>query len=363
MKLIGITGTYGKTSTAEMVYQYCLKAKIKSSLYCSNGLFINGSTRKKDLTQSNLSKKELTEYLKIDEELSVDIVVIEITAESTLYQFELETLNYDVVVVTSYDAVEGVNFKSEISYLNALHKIVKDQSNVIIKNNKSTGTLFKNLANHTFGTDSGADYCVELVEDNMNGLRFSYDGRVFHSNLITKIHLSNLACCIAILESLELYNPKIFGKFVKRINLRGRVQVIKKRKRAIVIDNTGMNLKPIIDAIVNTTGSFNFKVFYSIPNQSNIIFASGALINNVKQLKKGKFTYLTNENPDVESLYEDLKKKLLDYRFSRFEYSSNSFELFKKALYELKENEILIVLSKRNYRLYRRYMESGNGKL
>src|SRR5690606_8868068 len=102
MKLIGITGSSGKTSVAEIIYQYLVQKNISTSLYCSNGLFINGLTRQKDFLQSTVYDKELENYLKEDEEYNVEYAIIEITAESIKRKENVHRLNYEVIGLTNF---------------------------------------------------------------------------------------------------------------------------------------------------------------------------------------------------------------------------------------------------------------------
>lgn len=363
MKLIGITGSRGKTSTAEMVYQYCLKARIRASLYSSNGLFVNGETRQKDLKKTSLSKNEVMTYLKKDKDVNVEIAIIEITAESTLYKFDLEKLDYELVVLTNYEPENALNFESDTQYLNAINKIILNQKNVLIKNDERIKKLFEKINYKTFGYNNDADYSIDLVSNNMKGLRFRYKSREYHTNLITEIHLANLACCLSILESLNIYRHDKFKKFLKKIILRGRVQVFKKRKRTIIVDNANQELKYLIDSIVKTTDSYNYKVFYLIPSELSINFRPEIMLENGKELQKSKISYISNEETKNDDTKVILTKKILNNNYTSFIHMKEPIELFKKALRDLKKNELLIILSRKKYRLYKQYMENKNGKL
>lgn len=81
MKLIRVTGSVGKTSMCEMIYQYLLYKGKKVSLYSSNGLFKNNTTKYKDYLRAIPDGKSLVSMLKEDLENGVEYAVIEITAE------------------------------------------------------------------------------------------------------------------------------------------------------------------------------------------------------------------------------------------------------------------------------------------
>ena len=48
MKILGICGNYGKTSTCELLYQYLLKKNYNVGVCCSNGVFYNNITIQKN---------------------------------------------------------------------------------------------------------------------------------------------------------------------------------------------------------------------------------------------------------------------------------------------------------------------------
>jgi RHS repeat-associated protein len=111
MQLIGITGTSGKTTTCEIVYQYLNFIGKKASLYCSTGLFINNKTRIKNFFRGTLDKEALEDYLAEDEKEEIEYAVIEINAESVLRAEEIEKLPF-TLKVTSF-ILEGTKVVCE----------------------------------------------------------------------------------------------------------------------------------------------------------------------------------------------------------------------------------------------------------
>src|SRR5690606_28487444 len=116
MKLIGITGSCGKTSIVEILYQYLLYKGVKVSAYCSNGLFINGLTRKKDFFQGTLYFDDLDKYLKEDADNDVEVAIIEINAESVKRSDKVHLMNFDVVALSSYYDGISNNYDNKYEY-------------------------------------------------------------------------------------------------------------------------------------------------------------------------------------------------------------------------------------------------------
>ena len=125
MKLIGVTGSSGKSSVCEIVYQYLLHKGLNVSLYASTGCFINGLTRFKDFFQTTLYHKRLKEYLEEDKANNVDVAIIEITAESVLRNDLVHMLPFDVVALSSFYKGLYNHFGSEGKYLACKREILE----------------------------------------------------------------------------------------------------------------------------------------------------------------------------------------------------------------------------------------------
>lgn len=363
MKIIGITGSYGKTSVSEILYDYFIKSKVKTSLYCSNGFFINKETRRKDFFKTSMHKDDYIELLRDDKELGVKIAIIEIKVESMLYDLKLDEIEYDLMVMTNYDSLKDTIFQNSEAHFQAYQKLLSKQKNMMI-NSSVPKDLFTSYKNYNyFGLETSGKLTIDSLAQLLKIVKSKLGNKNFESKLKTYFHLENLLCSIASLEKINMFRLREFKRTIRNIRIRGRMEFVKFKNKKIIIDNKNHDIKSSIDAIVQFHGNYNYKIYLSILPHQYSTYSNEILNEDMIELKKSKWNYLTYDNLDsrLEGLYFDEVQYINGC--SLLNYSKNSLELLDQAIRELKKDEILIIFTKRNYRNYRKHLERKNGKI
>jgi len=361
MKLIGITGSSGKTSVAEIVYQYLLYRGYNASLYCSNGMFCNGLTRVKDFFQTTLYGKELLEFLEEDKKNEVEYAIIEITAESVNRNDSVHLLPYDVVALTNFFSGLHNHFEGENHYFNCKKTILSSQKtkNILIRYEDPNYSMFSDLDHITYGYSDEADYQMVVVNNTINGLKLYYDKEWFTTNLITGYHGRNMACALAILSVLEIMDIHEFKEFAKNIFIRGRFEKFTIKDKTVIIDTGFVGTGLLLSGLEQTIGNKNYKTIFSNVHYSDVNdWVINARKNVGKYLKESKFIYLTNPTNEKDEEEIFLRDVIADNNFTRYKYIPSIKDACLYALNELDNNETLVIICRNHYREYRKVLEN-----
>src|SRR5690554_5543117 len=335
MKLIGITGSSGKTSVAEIVYQYLLYRGYNASLYCSNGMFCNGLTRVKDFFQTTLYGKELLEFLEEDKKNEVDYAIIEITAESVNRNDSVHLLAYDVVALTDYFSGLYNHFEGENHYFNCKKTILSSQKtkNILIRYEDPNYSMFSDIEHFTYGYSDEADYQMVVVNNTLNGLKLYYDKEWFTTNLITGYHGRNMACALAILSCLDVMDIHKFKEYAKNIFIRGRFEKFLIDDKTIIIDTGFVGTGMLLSGLEQTLGNKNYKTIFSNVHYQDVNdWVKDARRNVGRYLKESKFIYLTNPSNEKDEKEIFLRDVIADDNFDKYKYIPNIKDACRSAL-------------------------------
>ena len=110
---LGVTGSYGKTSTCEMLYQYLLASGKSVMMISTNGVFRNNVTARKNFFATSYDKDSLEKILeKYYHFYNIDYAVIEIKGE--LFRQDEDYIDFDIVGMTNFDPELINNFNDSV---------------------------------------------------------------------------------------------------------------------------------------------------------------------------------------------------------------------------------------------------------
>ena len=307
LKIIGITGTNGKTTTTEIIDHIIKFSRRESSslgtlgFNSPSGIVSTGFTTPESI--------ELQHILKTIKDGGGKYVPMEISSHA-IELHRTSDVNIDIGIFTNlgYDHLDF--HKSQENYFNSKLKLFTrlnkksiailnlddDRSNSIIKRIK--------CQYFTYGFNEKSDFrIIEFSMDlNKTKVLFSINKKkvLLETNLIGKFNLSNLAA--AILCTIKLNIPiEIIIESIKHFkNVPGRLEKYKFKNNIIIIDyaHTPDAFSNIYENIDEFKG--NRKIIS--------IFGCGGNRDKTKRPKMAKicenyssFTYITNDNPRYEN--------------------------------------------------------------
>lgn len=227
VKIIGVTGTDGKTTTANYIYQLLDLSGKKSALISTVGVVMNGEKEALGFHVTTPSTFILNKYLKKAIEKKIEYVVLEVSSHA-LDQFRVLGLRFDVGIITNVTKEHLDYHKSFENYLNTKVKLLKVSDKVIL--NKSDPLFEKiksKVANkkiYTYALDRKDVDLSYLVMKNKT------------TKDLTEYNRKNLLAAMLTLELLGVDGKQLWNK-VGELNLpTGRLEYLQQEPFSVVVD-------------------------------------------------------------------------------------------------------------------------------
>ncbi|MBZ7935636.1 UDP-N-acetylmuramoyl-L-alanyl-D-glutamate--2,6-diaminopimelate ligase [Campylobacter sp. B0100352/1] len=337
IKIIGITGTNGKTTTAAAIYSILLDLGYKCGLCGTRGAFINDEQiDEKSLTTSAILKT--LEYLKIATQKGCEFFVMEVSSHA-LVQNRIEGLKFAAKIFTNITQ-DHLDFHQNFeNYKQAKELFFTDESLKFI--NKDALAIKFNVKNaFTYGIENPSLYQIKAysLENGINAVAM-IKNTTFHieSPMLGLFNLYNLLAASACVNELVKPNLNDLEKAINHFGgVCGRVEQV---ADGIIVDfaHTPDGIEKVLDALKN--------------KKLIVVFGAGGNRDRTKRPLMGKIVehfaktaIITSDNPrdedpkiiieEIASGFKEPKKALM---------IEDRKEAIKKAL-ELKEKDDLVVI-------------------
>ncbi len=240
MKVIGVTGTHGKTTVTHLLYHIFKNAGIRVGFLSSQGYTVDMFSFSNEITADTVKMGQVHKLLKQMKDNEIQIVIIEVTSKN-LKDEKYNGVKFDSGIVTNINNPESGKYSSWDDYAKTkleFIKKIKDQGLLIINNHENllywlqsnSDDIKNNLFTHWIDATHGKN-----VKYYIDGITFDMDGHNFAVPLIGHFNYINALFAIKLAQN---YIP------TERINetLRffetppGRMQVVQKSPFMIVID-------------------------------------------------------------------------------------------------------------------------------
>lgn len=337
IKIIGITGTNGKTTTAAAVYSILLDLGFKCGLCGTRGAFINDEQiDEKSLTTSPILKT--LEYLQLATQKKCDFFIMEVSSHA-LVQNRIEGLNFAAKIFTNITQ-DHLDFHGSFeNYKAAKELFFTDESLKFI--NKDALMIKFNVRNaFTYGIENPSLYQVKAysLEDGISAIVALKD-QSFHidSPLLGLFNLYNLLAASACVNELVKPNLKDLEKAISGFGgVCGRVEQV---ANGVIVDfaHTPDGIEKVLDTLKN--------------KKLIVVFGAGGDRDKTKRPLMGKIVehfakiaIITSDNPRSEE-----PKDIMNEILSGFQNPDKALmiedrkEAINKAL-KLKEKDDLVVI-------------------
>lgn len=349
LKIIGVTGTDGKTTTTTCI-QYLIGAD-KCGYIGTNGVICEKFS--KDCPNSTPDPTLLYQYFKEFADAGCEYVVMEASSEGFL-RGRLEGLNF---VAGGYTNItwEHINVHGSFeNYVECKLKLPKQTiGNFIINSDDEYCERFKvkNSKCLSYGKNKTSNLWIKnyVFTSKFTKIDFSYLGKEysFNSPLLGEFNVYNLACAFLICLSLG-FDMETLIQNTHAINVSGRLDMIDLgQKFQVMIDyaHTPNGIKSILN-FVRT-----LKV-----NRAIVVIGSAGERDYVKRPIMGKtvvenadyaiFTYEDPRSEDPRDIIEQMTSEISDT--SKYEIVVDRSLAIKRAIDIAEDNDIVLVLGKGN---------------
>lgn len=347
LKLIGVTGTSGKTTTCFLTYQILNKLGIKTCYIGTIGCYIDNDVV--ELSNTTPDILELYNLLLTAKEKGCKVIVMEVSSHS-LAEERIKGLKFDVCAFTNLSQDHLDYHKTMEEYCKCKAKIVnylKDNGKIIVNVDDEYSKYFICDKSLSLGIN-GSNYKIKEfhMENTHTDILFNVnnDSYEVRTNLIGKFNVYNYLTSLALINNLGISVNDIIN-VTDSINAPvGRAQIIKVGTSIAVIDYAH---KP--DAV-----SKIIPLFREVTKGKIItIIGCGGDRDPMKRPIMGNiatslsdYVILTNDNPRTEDEKLIMKDILEGITTDNYEVIYDRKDAIKKGISMLKDNDCLLILGK-----------------
>lgn len=347
LKLVGITGTNGKTTTAAMIYSILLDFGFSVALLGTRGFFINGQEKRpKGLTTPSL----LEIYSAINEARQEGCThfVMEVSSHA-IVQNRIEGLEFDLRILTNITSDHLDYHKTLENYIAVKNSFFSNPLDLKLLNKDEPNAHYAPQKAITYGIESPATLNVKAYSLN-NGITaqiaYGKEEANIECTLFGKHNLYNALAAIGAVKLLEDFPLReICEKLENFGGVLGRMQVV--------------HQNPLIIVDFAHTEDGMEKIFQSFLHKKIVVvFGAGGDRDRSKRPKMGlcaaKYAqklYITSDNPRSEipnaimqEILGGIPQELRNHREIHLE--ENRAKAIAMAVKNLKSDEILLILGK-----------------
>lgn len=314
LKVIGVTGTDGKTTTASMIYQILQGSGRKAGLISTVSAKIGKKEYETGLHVTSPNPLFLQKMLSKMVESKCKFAVVEVTSHG-ISQKRIEGVNFDISVLTNISHEHLDYHKSfekykdvKISFLDMADRAVVNKDDDSYEDVKKTINKDKIT---TYSVQNNADFEAGDIKQTPDGLEFSVKSSDQKISIKTKIrgsyNVANMLACLAATKLLGI-DLKRAGVAAKKVKLpEGRMQEIKtKQKFKVFIDfaHTPNALKTCLSSLRRNTAGRLISVFGSAGERDKTKrFLMGEVSASIADI-----SIFTAEDPRSEDVSDILEK-------------------------------------------------------
>lgn len=342
IKIIGVTGTNGKTTTASTIYKILLNLGYKVALQGTRGFFINEICVE---DYSLTTPVQLGNFINIQKAIqnSCQYFVMEVSSHA-IEQNRIEGLSFALKIHTNITRDHLDYHKTIEEYIRVKNLFLSDESKKLI-NIDDKVVKFNPTNAFTYSLENSSNFKVLKYElkDNMN-VEFLYENKnyKFSTNMMGIFNIYNLIASIAAVHITTNEKLKNICKIVENFNsISGRMEIV--------------STKPLVIVDFAHTPDGMDEVLKSFPNKEIIcVFGAGGNRDALKRplmgevaSKYSKHIVVTSDNPRFEE-----PKKIIEDILNGIDDKSNVIviedrkEALKKAISLANDKSVVLILGK-----------------
>ena len=353
-RLIGVTGTKGKTTTTFMIKEILEKAGYKVGLIGTIATYING----KMVSESSRTTPESIELQKIFAQMveaGVEYVVMEVSSQS-LKLHRVDGCDFNIVVFTNFseDHISANEHPDMKDYFESKLKLFKMCDNGIINVDdlqvSKIPKLFPDSNIMTYGIDN---YCQMLAKDiTITNSYVDFRVKVSDKNERVKVDIPgrfsvyNALAAICVAKKIGVPSDKVIEALAE-IKVPGRSEMVpNKREIPIMIDyaHSPESLQNILSAVKSYTKGRVISVFGCGGDRDK---TKRPIMGEISG-KIADFTFITTDNPRTESPEEIVKEIEDGIKKTKGKYKVvvDRKEAIKEAINMANKQDIIVLAGK-----------------
>ena len=341
LKLIGMTGTNGKTTTCFLIYQALNKLGIKCAYIGTIGFYLDKKI--KPLNNTTPDILEIYELLLECVKNNVEYVVMECSSHA-LDMHRLDKLEFKYGIFSNLTQDHLDYHKTIENYIKAKQKLFdKVTTKTLVNSDDEYKDYFIRDNTITYGLNGN----YKLSDIDLNNRTFKVNNKTYKTNLIGKHNIYNLLVVISLLSELKLDT-----KVVEDLTCPpGRMDIVNKDDNLIIIDYA--HTPDAVSKIINSVKELKYnKIITIIGCGGDRDSFKRPIMSNIA-CTNSDYVIFTNDNPRSENPNNIISDMLHNLDKFNYEIILNREKAIIKGIQMLEKNDILLVLGKghENYQI------------
>ena len=353
LKLIGITGTNGKTTIASLLYQMFKKAGFKVGLLSTVKILVDDIEYK--ATHTTPDSITINHFLKEMVDVGVEYCFMEVSSHG-IHQKRTEALHFRGGIFTNlshdhldyhptfaeYRDVKKSFFDQLPSGAFALTNIDDKNGQVMLQN-----TSAKKL---TYALKTYADYKAQILENQLSGLLLKINGNEVWVKLIGTFNAYNLLAIYGTAVELGLDSLEVLRLMSELESVSGRFQyIVSNTNITAIVDyaHTPDALENVLNTI-NDVRTNNEQLITVVGCGGNRDTAKRPVMANIATELSDK-VIITSDNPrneDPEVIIQEMEKGVQPQNFKKVLSITDRFQAIKTACQFAQPNDIILIAGK-----------------
>lgn len=343
LKVVGVTGTNGKTTVTAGIYSFLLDLGEKPALLGTRGFFANDE-RVEDKSMTTPSILAILNSMKIAKDKLCNYFIMEVSSHA-IDQERIEGIKFALKVHTNVTS-DHLDYHGTVEEYRAVKsRFFADDSPKLLNKDDIKSIQYNPISAQSYGVDEPATFKVQafsLQHGITAGIKHLSTEATFHSPMVGLFNLFNLMASIGATTMLTGRSVVEICEVVENFaGVAGRMEVIS-RKPLVIVDfaHTDDGMIQVLDSMKD--------------QDISVVFGAGGDRDRSKRPRMGavaskfaKKVYVTSDNPrseEPEAIINDILSGIKDQSHTRA-MVDRAFAI-QEALKELKENEVLMILGK-----------------
>ncbi|SDL63833.1 UDP-N-acetylmuramoylalanyl-D-glutamate--2,6-diaminopimelate ligase [Salinimicrobium catena] len=353
LKLVGVTGTNGKTTVASLLYQLFTKAGFKVGLLSTVQIRVGEETFK--ATHTTPDSVTINSYLKKMNEAGVEYCFMEVSSHG-IAQHRTTGLHFAGGIFTNLTH-EHLDYHNTFAEYRDVKKAFFDQlpasafalTNADDKNGK---VMLQNTKakKYTYALKSVADYKAQILENDFGGLLLKVNDHEVWTKLIGNFNAYNVLAIFAASELLGLQTVESLRHISELEAVSGRFQYyISEGKITAIVDYA--HTPDALQNVLETINSIRTK------NEELItVVGCGGDRDRTKRPKMGHIAsalstkvIFTSDNPrteDPDKIIEEIEEGVEPQNFKKIMSVTNRRQAIKAACQMAEKKDIILIAGK-----------------
>jgi UDP-N-acetylmuramoyl-L-alanyl-D-glutamate--2,6-diaminopimelate ligase len=343
IKVVGVTGTNGKTTVTASIYSFLLDLGEKVALQGTRGFFVN-EERVQEKIMTTPSILDTLNHIKIAKDRGCRYFIMEVSSHA-IDQNRIEDIKFALKVHTNVTSDHLDYHKTIEEYRAVKSRFFADESPKLLNKDDIQNITYNPINAQSYGVDNPATFKVQafsLKEGIVANIRHLSNEAIFTSPMVGLFNLFNLMASIGATVMLTGKSIDEVCRVVPNFaGVAGRMEVV--------------STNPLVIVDFAHTDDGMIKVLDSMKDRDIVVvFGAGGDRDRTKRARMGtvastfaKRIFVTSDNPrseDPAEIIKDILKGIKDQSNTRA-MVDRAFAI-QEALKGLKDNEVLMILGK-----------------